>query len=66
MHWPLRQKGQDGGPNIAASGPSRTACLTVMLAGMLRPTAGSAVMVPTSIAVDLGSAAAAARVLVHV
>jgi hypothetical protein len=66
VHRPLAEQGQDGGADIATSRPSRAACLAVMLAGVPRSTGGTAVVVSAAITVDLGAAASAASVLVHV
>jgi hypothetical protein len=66
MHRSLAEEGQHGGSDVAASRSSRASWLAVMLAWMPLSAGGSAVVVSTAIAVDLGCAASAAGVLVHV
>jgi hypothetical protein len=65
VHWPLAEERQDRSANVTAPGAAGASSFAVLLASVSRSTA-SAVVVPTAIAVDLGSAAAAAGGVVHV
>jgi hypothetical protein len=66
VHRPLAQQGEDRGTDVAASGPSCATSLAVVRSRVPGSTAGSAVVVSTAIAVDLGCAALAAGVVMHV
>jgi hypothetical protein len=65
VHWTLAEERQDRGPDVTAPGAAGASSFAVLLASVSGSTA-RAVVVPTAIAVDLGSAAAAAAGVVHV
>jgi len=65
VHRPLAEERQDRGPDVTAPGAAWASSFAMLLASVSRSTA-RVVVVPTAIAVNLRSAAAAAVGVVHV